>query len=106
MAQNTLQGYAWFIRPDPRHTPFGTRPTYVWPLRAAEPGVHNRFGPAAFLVVTEAPEPPQVEAGWEVEPAQLDSDFDASGVRLIRDAGRQDTGRGTVQQYVFEVAGA
>ncbi|HEX8198949.1 MAG TPA: hypothetical protein VF590_00575 [Isosphaeraceae bacterium] len=106
MAQNTLQGFAWFIRPDPRRSPFETRPTYVWPLATGEPGVHNTFGPSAFLVVTESPEPPRVEAGWEVEPAALDSDFDAPGVRLIRAAGGPEAATGPAREYVFEIAGA
>jgi hypothetical protein len=107
MIQSMIQGFAWFVRPDVRHQPFETlpRPAYLWPLDGEQPGVHNQHGPAAYLVVTETAEPPAVEPGWQVEPALLDADFSAPGVRLIRLANNHMVGSKTVREYVFEVAG-
>ncbi|MBX6315646.1 MAG: hypothetical protein IRY99_22440 [Isosphaeraceae bacterium] len=107
MADNEVRGYAWLIRPDLRHTPFHTarRPEYVWPIATGEPGVQNTYGPAAFVTITDTPEPPDVDPGWAVEPARLDTDFDAPGARLIRVEGRAPSPRGEVWRCVFEVAG-
>jgi hypothetical protein len=50
--------------------------------------------------------PPEIRSGWVVEPAVLDSDFDAAGARFIREAGFRETAHGRIQEAIFEVAGA
>jgi hypothetical protein len=107
MPENAIRGFPWFIRPETNRYPFSRPegPLRAWPIEAGEPGVHNGFGAAAYIVVTDRPEPPQVEAGWKVEPARLDTDFDSQGVRLIRVAATHKSLNGELQEAVFEVAG-
>src|SRR5947209_7986880 len=84
-----VRGFAWHIYPDPAtpgvmagDNPFGTEevpgadrsPARVpegvkdfWVTRKTTPGLQNQADGDAYLVLTEAPEPPRVEKGWEIE---------------------------------------
>lgn len=113
MPENTVRGYAWFVRPGPnlgaddRVAPWGGTPIpqYSWSIGPGESGVRNRYDTLAFVALTERPLPPEVRPGWEVEPASLDSDFDTAGARMIREAGFRETPHGHIQECVFEIAG-
>ena len=74
-------------------------PRHAWPIGPEERGVHNRYGNLAYVAVTEAPLPPEVRPGWEVEPAALDTDFDTAGARLIRDLAAAMPETEIVHQY-------
>jgi len=112
MPDSSIRGYAWFVRPGPGfgfdegELPWGGTPTprFAWPVGPDEHGIRNRYGNLAYVAVTEAPLPPEVRPGWEVEPAALDTDFDVAGARLIREAGFHETPRGRIPEYVFEIA--
>jgi hypothetical protein len=114
MPENAIRGYSWLVSPgpgfshDPREVPWGGTPipAYSWPIGPSEPGVRNRYGNLGFVALTETPLPPEIRSGWVVEPAVLDSDFDAAGARFIREAGFRETAHGRIQEAIFEVAGA
>lgn len=114
MPENSARGFAWFVRPgpgfgpDPNDVPWGgvPIPQYAWSIGPGERGVHNTYGNLAYVALTERPLPPEIRPGWEVEPAELDTDFDTAGARLIRAAGFRETPLGRIHEYVFEVAGA
>lgn len=113
MPESSIRGYTWFVRPgpgfsaDPRLIPWGgtPEPRFAWPIGPNERGVRNQYGNLAYVAVTEQPLPPEVREGWEVEPAALDTDFDTTGARLIREAGFRETPHGHIPEYVFEIAG-
>jgi len=111
MPENSIRGYAWFVRPgpgfsaDPRIVPWGGTPVpaHSWQVGPGEPGVRNRYGNLGYVALTEAPLPPEVREGWEVEPAEIDTDFDSVGARLIRVAGHRETPLGRLIECVFEL---
>lgn len=112
MPASSIRGYAWFVRPgpgfssDPRQVPWGGTPIpgFSWQIGPGERGVRNRYGNLAYVAVTDTPLPPEVRPGWEVEPASLDTDFDTTGARLIRETGFRETAHGHICEYVFELA--
>lgn len=105
MPENSIRGFAWLIRPAPETTPAGAPLglRYLWPIEPDEPGVHRRTGPSSYIGMTETAKAPSLEEGWVAEPVELDSDFDAPGVRLIRPAG--EPGAAPPLEYIFEIAG-
>lgn len=113
MPENSIRGYAWFVRPvtgiehDRREVPWGgvPIPRFAWEIGPNEPGVHNRYNDLAFVALTETQWPPEVRSGWEVEPAAIDTDFDTAGARLIREAGFRETAHGHLLECIFEIAG-
>jgi hypothetical protein len=126
-----LRGYAWFVYRDLTTStgpagehPFGEEP----PEEGAEPevqlpegvlsawrttlttvGLGNRAPGTDFVVLTEKAEPPEVNAGWDVEPAQLSENFQMEQkgdrwVRLLRVLQRQEGVEGKpLLQAEFEV---
>lgn len=124
------RGYAWHAYPDPAtpgvfagDNPFGTQeppaddrpspppPTGVvdfWLVGKNTPGIHNQTDGHTYLILTEAPEPPAVTAGWFVEGARLSEEFELDqrgdrSVRLIRTLDTAETGWGPVRQCEFQV---
>lgn len=106
-----VRGFAWHVYPDPAaegvmagETPFGPpeppgpdrsparAPGDVldfWLIGRNTPGIHNHHEGHSYLVLTDHREPPEVTAGWFVEPARLDDSFqldqrDDRWVRLVR----------------------
>ena len=77
-------------------------------LEKNAPGISNDHDGHSYLVLTEAPEPPEVTAGWMVEMARLDESFqfDQRGgrwVRLVRVIGTAETPWGPVLDGEFQV---
>jgi hypothetical protein len=113
MPESSIQGYTWLVKPgpgfspNPRDLPWGGTPIprFAWTIGPDQRGVHNRYGNLAYIAVTETPLPPEVGSGWEVEPAALDTDFDTTVARLIREAGFRETPLGHIPEYVFEIPG-
>src|SRR3954452_11563208 len=92
------RGYAWHAYPDPAtpgvfagDNPFGTAeppgparspappPPGVTDFRLVgknTPGIGNHTDGHTYLILTEAPEPPAVTAGWSVEGARLSQEFE------------------------------
>ncbi|CAN5611847.1 hypothetical protein BH23PLA1_BH23PLA1_27450 [soil metagenome] len=104
-----LRGYAWFVFRDPTTStgpageqhPFGEEPVEegaepevrlpegvldAWRTTSTTVGLGNRAPGTDFVVVTERSEPPEVNAGWDVEPAQLQDNFqmEQKGDRWVR----------------------
>jgi len=125
-----VRGYTWHVYPDPAtpgvlagDNPFGTDespgldrgPTTppegvknFWLTTKTTPGLENHADGNAFLVLTEAPEPPKVVAGWGIEAARLDDSFqlDQRGdrwVRLVRVVQSTQTPWGPIQECEFQV---
>lgn len=123
-----IRGYCWFVRPEPKNVagvlPFqrsgshGADPTaevvrppagveVFWALGSNTVGIKNKLGARTYLVVTTTEAPPPVNAGWQVEPAVLDDDFQldqrgSSWVHLLREAGSVETPLGRIQICEFE----
>lgn len=126
----TIKGYAWHVFQDQTVStgtagehPFGgtLKPAPgmtlaepppgvlgAWVLSPTSQGILNQGIGGRYLVVTEKPEPPEVNAGWDVEPARLEESFqmDQRGkrwVRLARILGTRPVEGGTVQEVEMEV---
>jgi hypothetical protein len=124
------RGYAWHAYPDPAtpgvfagDTPFGSEeppgidrspvplPRNVvdfWLIGKNTPGIRNHTDGHTYLILTDAPEPPPVSAGWTVEEARLSEEFELDqrgnrSVRLIRELGTSPTESGPVQRCEFQV---
>jgi len=125
-----LRGYAWHAYPDPAtpgvfagDNPFGAQeppapdraPTAppesvvdFWLVGKNTPGISQHTDGHTYLIVTEAPRPPAVVAGWSIEGARLSEDFELDqrgdrSVRLIRVLGAVETGWGPVKHCEFQV---
>lgn len=91
----TAQGYAWYAFPtsdDAPDSPFpkfvpnsGQNPDldYYGPIGTAK-GLVNRMRDNGYLCLTSREGAPKVLGGWEVEPAELDSTFEAHDMGTIR----------------------
>lgn len=125
-----VRGYAWHAYPDPAtpgifadDDPFGSDeladpdrtnrglPAGVlrfWKIAENTPGIANRIDGESYLVLSDSPEPPSVEAGWFVEAARLSERFELDqrggrSVRLVRLIGTETTGWGAVAECEFQV---
>jgi hypothetical protein len=125
-----VRGYAWHAYPDPAtpgvfagDNPFGTQEppgpdrspatppqgvTDFWLVGKNTPGISNDTDGHTYLILTEAPEPPAVTAGWSVEAARLSQDFEldqrgSRSVRLIRVLNTAQTEWGPVKHCEFQV---
>jgi len=125
-----VRGRAWHVYPDPAtpgvmagDNPFGAdeppgpeRPPVrppegvvsFWLVGKNTPGIRNDHDGHSFLVLTEGLEPPEVTAGWMVEPARLDESFqiDQRGdrwLRLVRIINAGETRWGPVQDCEFQI---
>lgn len=127
-----VEGYAWHVYPDPAGSgalagdhPFATGdapaddeagPTLAppdgvinfWTVLSTSPGILNNPERTGQLVVTEAAEPPRVNAGWDVEAARLTPDFqvDQRGdrwLRLVRIVREVETRWGPLAYCEFQV---
>ena len=127
---SVVRGYAWHAYPDPAtpgvfagDNPFGTQEspgpdrssatppqgvTDFWLVGKNTPGINNDTDGHTYLILTEAPEPPSVTAGWSVEEARLSQDFELDqrgnrSVRLIRVLNTAQTDWGPVKHCEFQV---
>lgn len=126
-----VKGFAWHVYPDPAtpgvlagESPFGGQdapspgrsptepppdvPAFwtVWRGEASE--MLNQVERRAYLVLSDAPIPPDLKSGWFVEPARLESSFEIDqrgdrSVRLIRVIRSVETPSGPVQECEFQV---
>jgi hypothetical protein len=91
----TASGYAWYAYPssvDAPDCPFasyvpnsGMRRDveYYGPISTAK-GLINQKREGGYLCITTSESAPDVLEGWEVEPAELDFDFEAHDMGTIR----------------------
>jgi len=125
-----IRGRAWHVFPDPAGSgaligdhPFGAdeppgrertpvrMPDGIvdaWLVGKNAPGIRNAHDGHTYLVLTERLEPPPVTAGWLVEVARLDEDFqlDQRGgrwVHLVRVVATAETPEGPVQDCEFQI---
>ena len=126
----TLHGFAWYAFQDQTVStgtagehPFGSTEKPAAGMTLADPppgvlgawvisptgqGLLNRAIGGAYLVLTERPDPPEVNAGWDVEPARLEPSFqmDQRGhrwVHLSRLLGSRPFGAGELQEVEMEI---
>lgn len=111
----TTQGYAWYAYPAGEDAPsapheFGPGAA-IWRNLGYSgslgevTGLLNRWHDGAYLIVTHDETAPRVLNGWEVEPAELDHDFENKclGVfRLVRKLKQRDPDIEPFQRYEFE----
>jgi hypothetical protein len=127
-----LRGHAWHVYPDPAtpgalggESPFNFNPgesrgpgrpptepppgvVAFWTVEGKVPALRNQVEGRAYLVLTEAPEPPAVAPGWEVEAARLADNFELDqrggrSARLVRVVQTAETKWGPVQDCEFQV---
>ncbi|HEV3167194.1 MAG TPA: hypothetical protein VGZ22_24510 [Isosphaeraceae bacterium] len=107
-----VRGFAWFVFPDPARgtvpggdRPFETtpHPAHMWWIEGTENGIRNPIWGDTFLFVSDTPEPPRVDRGWTIEPADLGDEFqtDDGLLRLSRLIGIRRTPWGIVQECEF-----
>jgi hypothetical protein len=80
----------------------------AWVISPTRAGLLNRAIGGAYLVLTEKSEPPEVNAGWDIEPARLEPSFqmEQRGDRWLhvsRILGTRPVGQGTVQEVEMEI---
>jgi hypothetical protein len=88
---STVQGYAWYAYPtsaDASECPFvpnsdqNRHVNYYGPISTAK-GLVNRARDGGYLCITSEELAPKILEGWEVESAELDSDFEAHDMGTI-----------------------
>jgi hypothetical protein len=72
------------------------------------PDLVNQVEDRAYLVLTEAPAPPEVASGWFIELARLAAPFELDqrggrSVRLIRPIRTAETSWGPLQECEFQI---
>lgn len=126
------RGFAWYAFRDPTVStgpagehPFGVLtadadapgepmaglPTGVvaaWVVPRVYEGLLNRAFGGAYLILTEKADRPEVNAGWDVEPARLRDDFNMEQrgdrwVRLTRVVGRREAEGGELMEVELQV---
>lgn len=129
-----VRGFAWYIFRDPMTStgPAGSHPfgaelpegepiegeglpiklpegvVDAWRTTITLEGLENRSPGTAFLVLTETRNPPQLNAGWDCEPAVLHPDFQLEQkgdrwVRLARVVTAPPEGGKALGEYEFEI---
>jgi len=125
-----ILGHAWHVYPDPAtpgalegDSPFNPgdsrgpdRPPLesppgvaaFWTIRGKLPSMVNQVEDRAYLVLSEAPKPPEVNSGWFVEPARLTDRFELDqrggrAARLLRVVRTEQTPWGPLQECEFQV---
>jgi hypothetical protein len=113
----TVQGYAWYAYPTTEIAPptpydlhqpddINKRNVNYSGSVGETTGLLNEPHEGAYLVVTSTETRPRVFDGWEVEPANLDYDFEAKHtigtIRLVRELKQKHPDLEPFKQYEFE----